>query len=113
MDTENRSDTAVEQVLFRGWVRATNREDRRVRASLNWAISRWARLIVTPSELRCGNWSIPCADVEGAELVAFTTDRGVNTRRLILSCRGRTYQFVLNPLRLSVDPFWDGPLPFP
>jgi hypothetical protein len=112
MDTENRSDAAAESVLFKGWVRATDREGRRVRVSLNWVVARWTRLIVTPSELRCGNWSIPCSDVEDAEVVTVATGRGVNTRRLILGYRGRTYQFVLNPFRLSVDPFWDGPLPF-
>ena len=80
---------------------------------MNWVFAHWARLIVTASELRCGNWSIPYAEVEDAELVTAATDRGVNTRRLIFGYRGRTYQFVLNPFRFSPDPFWDASLPFP
>ncbi len=104
----------MDDVLFRCRVRGTTREGDRVRLSLNWGLARWADLVLTDSDLVFGNWRLPYAEIEDAVLIRL----GVVWWRLIGRGQGAVYQFILPPASLwswqaTVDPFWDGPLPFP
>lgn len=109
----------MDGVLFRCRVRGTAREGYRVRLSLNWAFARRADLILTESELVCGDWAVPYAEVEDAVLVGVPVGGGLGEqKRLIVRGRGRVYQFILPFVsvwswKAAADPFWDGPLPFP
>jgi hypothetical protein len=101
-------------VLFRHRVRGTTREGDRVRLSLSWALARRADLVLTETELAWGDWRVPYAEIEDAVLVCL----GSIWWRLIVRGRGAVYQFLLPPAslwtwRATVDPIWNGPLPFP
>jgi hypothetical protein len=109
----------VDDVLFRCRVRGTTREGDRVRVSPNWAFARRDDLILTSSEMRCGDWSIPYAEIDDGLLVSIPLRWGLGEqRRLLVSGRGKVYQFILPVVsiwkwKLEVDPFWDAQLPFP
>jgi hypothetical protein len=67
----------------------------------------------------CGDWQVPYAEIEDAVLISIPAWGGPGEqRRLIVRGRGKVYQFVLPRAsvwswKAAVDPFWDGPLPFP
>jgi hypothetical protein len=103
----------MDGVLFRCRVRGTTREGDRVRLSLNWIFARRAYLVLTGTALVCGDWVIPYAEIEDAVLVSL----GAHWR-LIVRGREKVYQFIIPPITFwstkpAIDPFWDGPLPFP
>ena len=104
----------MNDVLFRCRVRGTDREGDRVRMSLNWAFAQRAELILTGSALVFANWAVSYAEIEDAALVCIPR----TWWRLIVRGRGTVYQFLLPPADIwtweaTLDPFWNGPLPFP
>ena len=102
-------------VLFRGRVKATDREGGRLRFSWNWVVARRAELMVGRDALICGDWHLPYREFESAELAAV---RFWGTAlQLIVRHGGRVYQFQLPPASawdfvLKPHPFWLGELPF-
>ncbi len=109
---------SMDDVLFECRARGTTRERYRVRASLNWARCRWANLIVTKTQLKFGDWSIPYEEIEDAVIATVPIQVGTGTHgRLIVSTGEQIYQFIL-PLqsawdwKVKVHSYWEGPLPF-
>jgi hypothetical protein len=105
----------MSDVLFRTRTKATDREGDRVRSSFNWLFARRAALLVGRDALVCGDWRLPYAEFQRAALVTAQGEFG-SGRILMVSCRGRVYQFQLrseSPWRYVPHPFWEGRLPFP
>ena len=101
--------------VFECRTKATSKEGNQLRWSVNWALARRARLVLTQAELICGDWHIPYGEFEDAVLVTIPTRFG-EAMNLIVTWRRVVYQFQLKSQclwRSVMDPFWDGPLPFP
>lgn len=103
------------ETIFQCWTKTTWREGERLRFSFHWAFARRAKLILTDTELVCGDWRIPYTEMEDAVLATVPTLLGTACN-LMVWWQGRTYQFQLKSQslwRMTIHPFWNGPLPFP
>jgi hypothetical protein len=98
-----------DEILYSCWSKATTEESADFRRSANWVTSRRAKLYVTKSELRCGNWRIPYEQIREAVLFSFRGSYLLPGYILKVDTGAAIYQFGLN----GWGPFWKGELPFP
>ena len=98
-----------DEVLYSCWTKATTEEKGEFRRSANWVTARRAKLYLTGSELRCGNWRIPYEEIREAVLFSFRGSYLLPGYVLEVDTGAVTYQFGLN----GWGRFWKGELPFP
>src|SRR5262249_60296041 len=101
------------ETIFQCGTKATWREGNRISFSLNWAFARRAKLVLTDTELVCGDWHIPYAEIEDAALLGIPTLWGT-ARNLMVRWQGRIYQVQLKSQslwRMEAHAFGDGRVP--
>ncbi len=74
---------------------------------LKWAFARRGTLEVREDSLLCGDWRIPCSEIQEAILLS-TPYLWTKAYVLKIVTEDMTYQFGLNP-----GAYWQGSLPFP
>jgi hypothetical protein len=95
----------MDKPLHRCMTKATIAEGDDLRYSFNWLVARRGILKVMPDALVCGNWRIPCEQIDEAVLFSiWSTLPGFVLR---VKSGGTVYQFGLN-----WNPFWTKELPF-
>ena len=99
----------TDEILYSCWTKATTGESDEFRHSVNWTTARRAKLFVTESELRCGDWRIPYEQIREAVLFSFRASYFLPGYVLKIDTGATTYQFGLN----GWNRFWTAELPFP
>ena len=74
---------------------------------LKWGFARRGTLEVREDSLQCGDWRIPCSEIQEAVLLS-TPYLWTKAYVLKIVTEDVTYQFGLNP-----GAYWQGNLPFP
>ncbi len=98
----------MSEPLFQAMCKATTAEGDQLKVGPNWIVARRGRLKLFEDHLACGDWQIPFADIQLAELNSVRSAFFYRGYVLKVETAERTYHFGLNGNR-----FWEGDLPFP
>jgi hypothetical protein len=109
MPANTLGDGMSDEILYSCCAKATADEGDGFRRSQNWLLARRAKLYITRSELRCGNWRIPYEQIRDAVLFSFRGSYFIPGYVLKVDTGVATYQFGVN----SWGRFWRNDLPFP
>lgn len=88
--------TKMDELVYRCWTKATNRESGSPRRSWNWATSRRAWFKVFGDRVECGSWKVPFDSIRRAVVYRGKSSL-LPVRVLHLEAESGTYQFGFNP----------------